>query len=538
VNSEPADAGLGGEVVVMNNELQAILNYMEKERGLDREVLIQAVEYALQSATRKDLARNRDVRIAIDRKSYDIKAFAKKLVVEDVTHKDEEVHVSEALEINPAAELGEFIEVEVTPRDFGRIAAQTAKQAIIQRIRAAEKEVVYDEYKDRVGDIVSGSVRQFMRSDIVIDLGRAEALLPANERVPTEEYQIGDRIRAYVLDVRSDSAGPGVVLSRSHPSFVRTLFQLEVSEIGDGIVEIKGIAREPGYRTKIAVVSHDEKVDPVGACVGMRGMRVKNIVRELSGEKIDIIRWSDDTRTYVANALSPAKLAKVTIDEADPGLVHVVADADQLSLAIGKRGQNVRLTAKLLNMKVDIQKDEQEADFEKQLAEAVEALAAVEGIGPENARALATVGFLTVDGILAANVADIAETTGLEPEVVQSIHDAASGLAPVIATEAADIEAAPEAAPEAETREAESTETEETPEAPEPEETPETETPEVEDAPEAEAPETAPEAEAEATPATEEPEEVDAAPVAEPAADAAPEQADEAEAAPSDEEEK
>ncbi len=415
----------------MNNELQAILNYMEKERGLDREVLIQAVEYALQSASRKNLAKNKDVRIAIDRNTYDIKAFAKKLVVEDVSRADEEILEAEALKIDPAAEMGEFIEVEVTPRDFGRIAAQTAKQAIIQRIRAAEKEVVFDEYKDRVGDIVSGSVRQFIRSDILVDLGRAEAILPANERVPTEEYQIGDRIRAYVLDVRSASAGPGVVLSRSHPNFVRTLFELEVSEIGDGVVEIKGIAREPGYRTKIAVLSNDERVDPVGACVGMRGMRVKNIVRELSGEKIDIIRWSDDTRTYVANALSPAKLAKVTIDEKDPGLVHVVADADQLSLAIGKRGQNVRLTAKLLGMKVDIQKDEQEADFEKRLAEAVEALAAVDGIGPENARSLATGGYLTVDGILVADVSDIAEATGLDPEVAQTIYDAASQVTPV-----------------------------------------------------------------------------------------------------------
>ncbi|NQU40564.1 MAG: transcription termination/antitermination protein NusA [Lentisphaerae bacterium] len=428
----------------MNNELQAILNYMEKERGLDREILIQAVEYALQSASRKNLARNKDVRIEIDRKTYDIKAFAKKLVVEDVTHADEEVLFADALEIDPAAELGEFTEVEVTPRDFGRIAAQTAKQAIIQRIRQAEKDVVYEEYKDRVGDIVSGSVRQFNRSDIVIDLGRAEALLPSNERVPTEEYQIGDRIRAYVLDVRSESAGPGVVLSRSHPNFVRTLFELEVSEINDGIVEIKGIAREAGYRTKIAVLSHDEKVDPVGACVGMRGMRVKNIVRELSGEKIDIIRWSDDTRTYVANALSPAKLAKVTIDENDPGLVHVVADADQLSLAIGKRGQNVRLTAKLLGLKVDIQKDEQEADFEKQLAEAVEALAVVEGIGPVNAQALVTVGFLTVDGILAAEVSELAEMTGLELDVAQTIHDAAMGVKPVSAAADTEAEAASE----------------------------------------------------------------------------------------------
>jgi N utilization substance protein A len=286
------------------------------------------------------------------------------------------------------------------------------------------------EYKDRVGTIVSGAVRQFIRNDIIVDLGRAEAVIPAQERVPTEEYQVGDRIRGYVLDVQQNAPGPGIILSRSHPLFVAKLFELEVSEIADGIVEVKGIAREPGYRTKIAVVSHDLKVDPVGACVGMRGMRVKNIVRELAGEKIDIIRWSDDVKTYVGNALSPAKLMKVIIDTDTPGLVHVVADAEQLSLAIGKRGQNVRLTAKLLGMKIDIQKHEAEVSFEEKVARAVDSLAAIPGIGRNNATQLVKAGFLTVEGILAAEMKDIEETSGFDAETAKAVYEAAAAMHP------------------------------------------------------------------------------------------------------------
>lgn len=413
----------------MNGELQTILNYMEKERGIDRETLIQAVEYALQSASKKSLGEE-DLRVEIDRETCDIRAFANAEVVDRARAPKGCVSLREAQKSNPDAKVGDIVEIEVRPKNLGRIAAQTAKQAIIQKIRQAERDIVFDEYKDRAGDIVSGAVRQFNRSDIIVDLGRAEAVIPTRERVPTEEYQIGDRIRAYVLQVQNNAAGPSVILSRSHPDFVRKLFELEVSEITDGVVEIKGIAREPGYRTKIAVVSHDEKVDPVGACVGMRGMRVKNIVRELSGEKIDIIRWSDDVKTYVTNALSPAKLSKVTIDPDVPNLVHVVADSEQLSLAIGKRGQNVRLTAKLLSLKVDIQKDESDISFEEKVARAVDNLAAIEGIGRENAEALVKVGFLTVEGILAGEVSDLVEMAGLDAETAQKVHDAASAAQP------------------------------------------------------------------------------------------------------------
>ena len=410
----------------MNTELLTILNYMEKDRGINREVLLEAVEFALQSAARKNYGDSQDLRIHIDRQTCDIKAFKTVEVVNVRKAEEGQIRLEDAKRTHPTAKVGDMIELESTPQNLGRIAAQTAKQAILQKIRQAERDIVFEEYKDRVGDIVSGSVRSFNRSDIIVDLGRAEAILPTKERVPTEEYQVGDRIRAFVMDVQVNAIGPGVILSRSHPNFVIKLFELEVSEIADGIVTIKGSAREPGYRTKIAVVSKDDKVDPVGACVGMRGMRVKNIVRELSGEKIDIIRWSDDPKTYVTNALSPAKLTKVEIDPNVPNLIHVVADSEQLSLAIGKRGQNVRLTSKLLGMKVDIQKDERETTFEEKVAKAVESLATVKGIARDQAEALVKGGFLTVEGILAAEVTDLEETTGFDHATAQAIYEAAA----------------------------------------------------------------------------------------------------------------
>ena len=276
----------------------------------------------------------------------------------------------------------------------------------MQKIRNAEKEIVFTEYKDRVGEIVIGTVSRFDRSDVVIELERGDGIMPSKERVPTEEYEIGERIRALILSVRERERGPEIVLSRSHPDFVRRLFELEVSEITDGTMEIKGIAREAGYRSKVAVLSHDERVDPVGACVGMRGMRVKNIVRELSGEKIDIVRWSDDIHTLITNALAPARLKEVDADE-ETRTVRVIVDPAQLSLAIGKRGQNARLTSKLTGWRVDIQKDEESMDFEERVAVAVTKLASTEGIGSEYAEKLVFSGFLTLEGILAADMNDL-----------------------------------------------------------------------------------------------------------------------------------
>ncbi len=407
----------------MNNELQSVVEYMEKERGIDRETVIQAIESALLSASKKSMGGLHEMRVTIDRKTFDISAFVQSLVVEHAGSASDQISLREARRIKPDAQIGDFVDVAVPPQKLGRIAAQVAKQAIMQKIRQAEKERVFDEYKDRAGDIVSGSVRRFDRSDVVIDLGRAEAIMPSRERVPTEEYQPGDRIRAFVVKVEKETSGPEIILSRTHPDFVRRLFELEVSEIADGTVEIKGIAREAGFRSKIAVISHDEKVDPVGACVGMKGIRVKNIVRELSGEKIDIVRWNEDIKTFVTNSLAPAKLSKVELDE-DLHAVTVTVDPDQLSLAIGKKGQNARLTAKLSGWKIDIQKDEDAMGFEEKVALAVERLAAIEGITAEQAEKLVQSGFLSTEQILAAETNDLEAVEDFDADTAAAIRAA------------------------------------------------------------------------------------------------------------------
>jgi len=416
----------------MNGELSSVLSFLEKERGIDRETLFLTVESALLSASRKSVGPAKNLRIHMDRKTCDIKAFATVLIVEKVDNPHDEISLSEARRFKADAQLRDSLEIEVTPKNFGRIAAQTAKQAILQKIRQAERNIVFEEYRDRVNDIVSGTIRRFERSDIVVDLGRAEAILPSKERISTEMYQMGDQVRALVLSVQDNPSGPSIVLSRSHPDFLRRLFQLEVAEIADNTVEIKGIAREAGFRTKIAVVSRDSKVDPVGACVGMRGVRVKNIVRELSGEKIDIVRWSDDIKTYVANALSPAKLSKVELDPDKPRVVHVTTEADQLSLAIGKRGQNVRLSSKLTGWKIDVQKDEGNITFEEKVAKAVGVLAAVPGIDRNNAEKLVQAGFLNIEGILAAEVADLEATGEFDNATAKAIYEAAAAAQPAI----------------------------------------------------------------------------------------------------------
>lgn len=409
----------------MNSELSAVVEYMERERGVDRETIIEAIESALQNAANKSMADAEDLRVKIDRQTLDIKAYASKKVVVSVQDRYNEVSLADARRTNPEAQLDEVIEVESTPRNFGRIAAQTAKQTILQKIRTAEKSRIFEEYKDRVGEIVTGSVRRFERSTVLVDLDHgAEGVMPSKERVPTEEYEIGERIRAYIVSVNERESGPEIVLSRAHPDFVRRLFELEVSEIADGTMEIRGIAREAGYRSKVAVLSNDERVDPVGACVGIRGMRVKNIVRELNGEKIDIVRWSDDTKTLVINSLAPAKLKSVEIDE-PTHTITVTVDTDQLSLAIGKRGQNARLTSKLIGWRVDIRKDEEDMNFEERVAAAVSGLAAVEGIGDEWAEKLVYAGFLTIEGIMAAELSDLEEIEDISPEQAQALWSAA-----------------------------------------------------------------------------------------------------------------
>jgi N utilization substance protein A len=392
----------------MNADFLAVLEYWEKEKGISRDVLTSAVQEALLSAAKKAVGPARDLRVAIEGKTGDIRAYAKLVVSDKVISKHDQISVFDARRIKPDAQLGEEVEVEVTPNGFGRIAAQYAKQALMQQIRRAEKALIFTEFKDRVGDIISGSVRRFDRSDVIVDLGKYEALLPNRERVPTEEYQVGERIRCYVKAVEQGPHGPEIILSRADPRFVIKLFQLEVSEINDGTIEIKGIAREPGFRTKLAVWTRDEKVDPVGACVGLRGQRVKNIVRELNNEKVDIIRWDSNVRNFITNALAPAKLKNFEIDEVNKR-VKIITSDDQLSLAIGKRGQNARLTSKLTGWQVDIEPEVVVTKgFEQKVAEAVQLLAAIPGIAPEQADVLVHHGLTRLEDLLQADEADLA----------------------------------------------------------------------------------------------------------------------------------
>ena len=391
----------------MNADFLAVLEYWEKEKGISRDVLTSAVQEALLSAAKKAVGPARELRVAIEPKTGDIRAFAKLVVSEKVISKHDQITVFDARRIKADAQIGEELEIEVTPTGFGRIAAQYAKQALMQQIRRAEKALIFTEFKDRVGDIISGTVRRFDRSDVIVDLGKYEALLPNRERVPTEEYQVGERIRCYVKAVEQGAHGPEIILSRADPRFVIKLFQLEVSEISDGTIEIKGIAREPGFRTKLAVWTRDEKVDPVGACVGLRGQRVKNIVRELNNEKVDIIRWSPNVREFITNALSPAKLKNFEIDEARKR-VRIITSEDQLSLAIGKRGQNARLTSKLTGWQVDIEAEHVVTKgFEEKVAEAVEMLAAIPGIAREQADALVHAGLTRLEDLLMTDESDL-----------------------------------------------------------------------------------------------------------------------------------
>jgi N utilization substance protein A len=369
------------------------------------------------------------LRVDIDAKTGDIRAFAKLIVSEKVISKHDQISVFDARRVKPDAQLGEEIEIEVTPTGFGRIAAQYAKQTIMQQLRRAEKELIFTEFKDRVGDIVSGVVRRFERSDVIIDLGKYEALLPNRERVPTEEYQVGERVRCFVKAVEQGMHGPEIILSRADPRFVIKLFQVEVSEINDGTIEIKGIAREPGFRTKLAVYTRDQKVDPVGACVGLRGQRVKNIVRELNNEKVDIIRWDSNIKNFINNALAPAMLKSVELDEANKR-VRILTSEDQLSLAIGKRGQNARLTSKLTGWQVDIQAEVVVTKgFEEKVAEAVETLAAIPGIARPQADVLVHHGLTRLEDLLQADQSDLAE--------IPEIGDEAAAVLEAVRAEAA-----------------------------------------------------------------------------------------------------
>lgn len=342
----------------MSAELLHALEQLERERGIHKDVLLEAIEQALISAYKKNFGTNQSVEVNIDRGTGDIRVYAMKTIVDEVVDPAEEMSIEQAKRFGADFEIGDMVEVEVTPRKFGRIAAQTAKQVVMQRIREAEREIVFGEFASREEDILTGVVSRFERRNIVIDLGRLEAVLPPGEQTPGERYSVHDRIKVYVVNVKKTNRSPQIYVSRTHPGLVKRLLELEVPEITDGTVEIKSIAREAGSRTKLAIHSRQENVDPVGACVGQKGSRIRAIVDELRGEMIDVIKWSPIPEDYIGSALSPAKVVQVTLDE-DTHIARVVVPDFQLSLAIGKEGQNARLAAKLTGWKIDIKSESQ-----------------------------------------------------------------------------------------------------------------------------------------------------------------------------------
>lgn len=348
------------EAFLVNGDLIGALQQIEREKGIPAETLISAIEVALVSAYRRNFGSSSNVRARIDRETGEVRVFARKRVSEDLKDPKDEIAVEKARALDPSVKVGDEVDVEVTPKDFGRIAAQTAKQVVVQRIREAERGMIFEEYSGREGDIVTGIVHRVEHRNIILDLGRAEAVLPPQEQVEREFLRQGERVKLYIVEVKKTTKGPVIIVSRTHPGLVKRLFELEVPEIHDGIVEIKGIAREPGSRTKVAVSSRDQSVDAVGACVGPKGMRVQAIVSELRGEKVDIIRWDPSPEVLVAAALSPAKVSLVRLNEKNR-VARVVVPDDQLSLAIGKEGQNARLAAKLSGWKIDIRSESQMA---------------------------------------------------------------------------------------------------------------------------------------------------------------------------------
>ncbi len=420
--------------MAMNSQLLAVVQHIESERGVSREIVLTAIEQAIAQAARKNSTVTNDLRVAIDRKDLSFHVYDT-LVVSDEDTGVGFISTARAARCNhgnPVA-VGETIEVEMPASRLGRIAAQMSRQMIMLKIREAERTNTFSEYRDRIGDIVSGTVSAVSHRDTYVTVGKTEMVLPAKERIPTEDYQVGDPIRAIIKRVDPDAKGPSVTLSRADGKFVEALFRLEVSEIADGVVEIMGVSRDPGYRAKLAVRSSNESVDPVGACVGQRGSRVRSIVNELSGEKIDIVRWNEDIRQYVAQALAPAKLESIEIDPSVPNTVRCVAAADQYSLAIGKRGQNVRLATKLTGWHVEVKKSMATASFEDQKAAAIKELAEMFSVSTAVATQMADAGYLTVDGIAEEDEASFIAATGLDEVTAKGVYAAAKAVAALTA---------------------------------------------------------------------------------------------------------
>jgi N utilization substance protein A len=349
-----------------NKELILALEELEKEKGIKKEYLLESIETALVTAYKRNFDALENVKVEMDKKTGATHVYAIKEVMENAKDDALEISLEDAKKINKSLNIGDNVEVEIVPKDFGRIAAQTAKQVIIQKLREAERDIIFTEFNDRKGEIVSGIIQKADKNIVVMDLGKLEAVMPTKEQIPTEKYHVNDKIKGCVLDVqRGEKGAPQVIVSRSHPDFVRKLLELEIPEIYEGVIELKSISRDPGYRSKVAVYSPNEDIDPVGSCVGQKGVRIQNIINELNGEKIDVIEWSPDPATFISAALLPAKILAVDIKE-DENFAQVIVPDDQLSLAIGKSGQNARLAAKLTGWKIDIKS---ESKFREMLEE-------------------------------------------------------------------------------------------------------------------------------------------------------------------------
>jgi len=412
----------------MISDLSRIIDQVGKDKGIEKKILVEALEQALLAAARKKFGPKQEIEAKYNEEVGEIELFQFKTVVKNVKNPPSEISLEEAKELDADVEVGDSLGTKIDIAEFGRIAAQTAKQVIIQRVKDAERENIFEDFKDRRGEIISGTVQRFERGSIIVNLGRAEAVIPQLELVPREAYKPGDRIRAYVLDVRKTPKGPQIILSRSNPNFLTKLFELEVPEISEGIVKIVSAAREPGGRSKISVYSQDADVDPVGACVGMRGSRVQAVVQELRGEKIDIIPWSDDPASFVCNALAPAEISKVIIHQQAKSMEVIVED-DQLSLAIGRRGQNVRLAAKLTDWKIDIRSESKAERVAPALDEiatrGMEKVDQIAGVGEKTTQLLNAGGYITVADLCQATAEQLSKIDGIGLKKAEKLIEAA-----------------------------------------------------------------------------------------------------------------
>jgi transcription termination/antitermination protein NusA len=406
----------------MQQDLNRVIEQVSKEKGIDKAILIGALENAMVSAAKKTFGHQRKIEAQFNPEIGEVELFEAKTVVETVQDPEVEVTLDVAREnLDPDAEMGDELLCKLDSTKFGRIAAQAAKQNIVQRVRDAEREIIFNEFKGREGQLVNGIVQRFEKRNIIVNLGRTDAILPEKEQVPRERYRQGDRIRAYIVSVDITGRGPQIVLSRTHPGMLIKLFEQEVPEIYEGIVEVKGAAREPGGRAKIAVVSHDPDVDPVGACVGMKGTRVQSVVQELRGEKIDIVHWIPDQAEYVCRALAPAKVSKIIIDDDEHSMEVVVPD-DQLSLAIGKKGQNVRLASRLTGWRIDVCS---EAEAEEETRRTRQSIGAIPGIGDIAAELLYQAGFKSAEDVAQSELEEIMDVEGISKEKAESLHRSA-----------------------------------------------------------------------------------------------------------------